>query len=102
VDDIVGGFVRRIATDPGFTGRMNLVKPGDFTIVELAERMFILLGSNLKLVFISLPLVDPKQRQLHITLAKAKLDWTPKGHLEKSPYAERQAQINLRRCMSLI
>ena len=51
-------------------------------MLELAEKVLQLVGSKSKLVFMLLPVDDPKQRQPDITLAKAKLDWTPKVNLE--------------------
>jgi UDP-glucuronate decarboxylase len=82
VDDMVEGFVRMMATERGFTGPVNLGNPGEFTMLELAEKVLMLVGSKSKLVFMPLPVDDPKQRQPDITLAKAKLDWTPKVILE--------------------
>jgi UDP-glucuronate decarboxylase len=82
VDDMVEGFVRMMATERGFTGPVNLGNPGEFTMLELAEKVLMLVGSKSKLVFMPLPVDDPKQRQPDITLAKAKLDWTPKVNLE--------------------
>jgi UDP-glucuronate decarboxylase len=82
VDDMVEGFVRMMATERGFAGPVNLGNPGEFTMLELAEKVLTLVGSKSKLVFMPLPVDDPKQRQPDITLAKAKLDWTPKVNLE--------------------
>lgn len=82
VDDMVEGFVRMMATERGFTGPVNLGNPCEFTMLELAEKVLTLVGSKSKLVFMPLPVDDPKQRQPDIMLAKAKLDWTPKVNLE--------------------
>jgi UDP-glucuronate decarboxylase len=82
VDDMVEAFVRMMATEHGFTGPVNLGNPGEFTMLELAEKVLTLVGSKSKLVFMPLPADDPKQRQPDITLAKTKLDWTPKINLE--------------------
>jgi UDP-glucuronate decarboxylase len=82
VDDMVEGFVRMMATERGFTGPVNLGNPGEFTMLELAEKVLTLVGSKSKLVFMPLPEDDPKQRQPDITIAKTKLDWTPKVNLE--------------------
>jgi UDP-glucuronate decarboxylase len=82
VDDMIEGFIRMMATEPGFTGPVNLGNPGEFTMLELAEKVLTLVGSKSKLVFMPLPIDDPKQRQPDITLAKAKLDWTPTVNLE--------------------
>ena len=82
VDDMVEGFVRMMATERGFIGPVNLGNPGEFTMLELAEKVLMLVGSKSKLVFMPLPVDDPKKRQPDISLAKVKLDWTPKVNLE--------------------
>ena len=82
VDDMVEGFVRMMATEHGFTGPVNLGNPSEFTMLELAEKVLTLVGSKSKLLFMPLPVDDPKQRQPNITLAKSKLDWIPTVNLE--------------------
>lgn len=82
VDDLIGGFIRLMNTEPGFTGPVNLGNPGEFTMLELAEKVIELTGSKSKLTFMPLPQDDPKQRQPNIELAKAKLGWEPKVNLE--------------------
>jgi UDP-glucuronate decarboxylase len=66
----------------GFTGPVNLGNPGEFTIMELAEKVIDFTGSSSELVFKALPSDDPTQRQPNITLAKEKLGWEPKVPLE--------------------
>lgn len=82
VDDLIEGFIRLMNTEPGFIGPVNLGNPGEFTMLELAEKVIELTGSKSKLTFMPLPQDDPKQRQPNIELAKAKLGWEPKVHLE--------------------
>lgn len=82
VDDMVEGFVRMMGTERGFTGPVNLGNPGEFTMLELAEKVLQPVGSKLKLVFMPLPEDDPKQRQPDIALATEKLGWSPKVNLE--------------------
>lgn len=77
VDDLVEGFVRLMGTSDEVTGPINLGNPGEFTMLQLAERVLALTGSSSKLVFRPLPQDDPKQRQPDITQAKAVLDWQP-------------------------
>ena len=63
----------------GFTGPVNLGNPGEFTMLELAEKVLALVGSKSKLTFMPLPQDDPRQRKPVIELAKAKLGgWEPK------------------------
>lgn len=82
VDDLIEGFIRMMATEKGVTGPINLGNPGEFTMLELAEKVIKLTASKSKLVFQALPTDDPKQRQPDITLAKQHLDWEPKINLE--------------------
>jgi UDP-glucuronate decarboxylase len=82
VDDLIEGFVRLMKTESGFTGPVNLGNPGEFTMLELAEKVIKSTGGKSKLVFESLPQDDPKQRQPNITLAKEKLDWAPQVSLD--------------------
>jgi UDP-glucuronate decarboxylase len=71
-----------MATEKGVTGPINLGNPGEFTMLELAEKVIQLTGSKSKLVFRDLPTDDPKQRQPDIRLAKENLGWQPKVNLE--------------------
>jgi UDP-glucuronate decarboxylase len=82
VDDLIEGFVRMMNTDKEITGPINLGNPGEFTMLELAEKIIKLTGSKSKLIFQPLPPDDPKQRQPDITLAKNHLGWEPKVNLE--------------------
>ena len=82
VDDLIEGFVRLMDTEQGVTGPINLGNPGEFTMLELAEKVIHLTASKSKLVFMPLPVDDPKQRQPDISLASDKLGWEPKVNLE--------------------
>uniref|UniRef100_UPI00389A4FF7 UDP-glucuronic acid decarboxylase family protein n=1 Tax=Thiobacillus sedimenti TaxID=3110231 RepID=UPI00389A4FF7 len=82
VDDMIEGFVRMMNSDDGFTGPVNMGNPGEFTMLELAERVLRLTGSKSKLAFHPLPTDDPKQRQPDISLARENLGWEPKVSLE--------------------
>jgi len=62
---------------------VNIGNPGEFTIKELAEKVIKMTKSKSKIVYMDLPLDDPKQRKPDITLAKQLLDWEPKVKLEK-------------------
>jgi UDP-glucuronate decarboxylase len=82
VDDLIEGFVRLMNTELGFTGPVNLGNPGEFTMLELAEKVIKHVGGKSKLAFHPLPQDDPKQRQPNISLVKEKLGWEPKVSLE--------------------
>jgi UDP-glucuronate decarboxylase len=81
VDDLVEGLVRLMDTDDDFTGPVNIGNPGEYTILQLAEKIIEQTGSSSKLLFKPLPQDDPLQRKPDITLAKQKLEWQPKVEL---------------------
>ncbi|PHQ28274.1 UDP-glucuronic acid decarboxylase family protein [Leeuwenhoekiella nanhaiensis] len=82
VDDLIEGFCRMMASEPGFTGPVNLGNSGEFTMLELAENVLDLVGSKSKLKFMPLPQDDPKQRKPDTSLAYEKLNgWESKVKL---------------------
>jgi UDP-glucuronate decarboxylase len=83
VDDLIDGFIRFFNSPDDFTGPVNLGNPGEFTILELAEKVISMTGSKSQIVFKPLPADDPRQRQPDITLAKQVLGWEPEVALEK-------------------
>lgn len=82
VDDLVDGMVKMMDTDDSFTGPVNIGNPGEFTILELAERVKDLTGSSSKIVFHPLPSDDPLKRKPQIELAQEKLNWSPTIRLD--------------------
>lgn len=83
VDDLIEVMIRMMATRDDFIGPVNTGNPGEFTMLELAQKIIELTGSRSKIVYRPLPGDDPKQRKPNITLAKEKLDWEPKIRLEE-------------------
>ncbi len=83
VDDLIEGMVRMMNTPPEITGPINMGNPGEFTMLELAQKVIKLTGSKSKLVFCELPKDDPARRKPDITKAKKILDWTPKVTLDE-------------------
>jgi UDP-glucuronate decarboxylase len=83
VDDLLEGMIRMMNTGDDITGPVNLGNPGEFTILELAELILKMTGSQSKLTFLPLPQDDPVQRQPDISLAREILDgWSPRVDLE--------------------
>ena len=78
VDDLIIAFQLLMDSDDGFTGPVNLGNPCELTILELADEIIKLNGSNSKVVFKPFPNDDPKQRKPDINLAKKRLRWEPK------------------------
>lgn len=83
VDDLIEAFFRLMDSPDDFTGPVNIGNPVEFRIIELAEKVIKLTDSKSKLVYEKLPDDDPIQRQPDINLAKEKLGWEPKIHLEE-------------------
>ena len=83
VDDLIEGLIRLMNTHDDVTGPMNLGKPGEFTILELAEKVIELSNSTSEMVFKKLPADDPMQRRPDITLARKILEWEPEVELEE-------------------
>jgi UDP-glucuronate decarboxylase len=75
VDDLLEGFVRLMASAE--ESPVNLGNPGEFTMVELAEKVRALTGSRSPLVHEPLPTDDPVRRRPDISRAVKILDWTP-------------------------
>jgi UDP-glucuronate decarboxylase len=82
VDDLIDGMIRLMDSSVDITGPINIGNPGEFTILELAERVLRLIGGKSQITFQPLPEDDPKQRQPEIRIAKEKLNWAPKVQLE--------------------
>jgi UDP-glucuronate decarboxylase len=77
VDDLVDGLIRLMDSPDHVTGPINLGKPVEFTMLELAERVVALTGSRSEIVFRHLPQDDPRQRQPDIARARELVDWEP-------------------------
>jgi UDP-glucuronate decarboxylase len=82
VDDMIDAFVRLMNSPDDVIGPVNVGNPGEFTILELAQKIIDLTGSHSELVFKPLPSDDPTQRCPNITVAREKLGWEPGIRLE--------------------
>lgn len=83
VDDLLRGLMSLMDSPDDFTGPVNIGNPGEFTILELAEKVIEMTGSKSKLVYHPLPADDPMQRQPDISLARKVLQWEPRIELEE-------------------
>ena len=81
-DDMIEGFIRFMNQDET-VGPINIGNPSEFTILELAEKVIKMTGSQSKIIHEILPSDDPKQRQPDITQAGKVLDWEPKYSLDE-------------------
>ncbi|MCA3242185.1 MAG: SDR family oxidoreductase [Rubrivivax sp.] len=83
VDDLVGGLIALMDSDDGFTGPVNLGNPGEFTILQLAQKVIELTGSKCTIVRQPLPSDDPMQRKPDLALATKALGWGPRTDLNE-------------------
>ena len=83
VSDLIEGMIRMMDTPDDFTGPVNLGNPGEFTMLELAEKVLQKIGGKSKIVYRPLPSDDPKMRRPDITVAKRELGWEPKITLDE-------------------
>jgi len=83
VDDLVEGFIKLMNSDSSIIGPINMGNPGEFTMIELAEKILKQTGSTSKLVHLPLPQDDPKQRRPDIKQAQQLLGWTLTVTLEQ-------------------
>jgi dTDP-glucose 4,6-dehydratase len=75
VSDLIDGIVRLAKSaehDP-----VNIGNPVEFTILECAQEVQALVGSDCEIVFQPLPQDDPTRRRPDITRAKTLLGWKP-------------------------
>ena len=81
VSDLVEGLMRLMNGE--HTGPINLGNPGEYTILELAQKIQGMVNPEAEIIFKPLPQDDPKQRQPDITRAKTYLGWEPSVPLEQ-------------------
>jgi dTDP-glucose 4,6-dehydratase len=79
VSDLIRGIVA--LAESNYHDPVNIGNPDEFTLLELAETVRELTGSQSEVVFEALPIDDPKQREPDITLARELLGWSPEVSL---------------------
>ncbi len=80
VSDLIDGIYR--LSQSNFHEPVNIGNPTEMTILEFAERIRRLTGSQSAIVKNPLPVDDPKQRRPDITRAREILGWEPRVSLE--------------------
>jgi dTDP-glucose 4,6-dehydratase len=85
VEDEVEGLVRLLMAPNAEDVHLpvNIGNPHELTVLEIAEKIIELSGSNSRILFEPLPEDDPKVRRPDITRAKQLLDWSPKISLDE-------------------
>lgn len=82
VSDLINGMIKMMEQDQ-FTGPVNLGNPTEYSMLELAQKIIELTGSQSRMVFQTLPKDDPVRRKPDITLAQERLNWSPQVGLEE-------------------
>src|SRR6266853_361361 len=80
VSDEIDGFVRLAKSSEHLP--VNIGNPDEFTILECAEHVLRVTGSESKISHEPLPQDDPKQRRPDVTKARQLLGWEPRIDLE--------------------
>lgn len=81
VSDLVEGLIRLSESEERLP--VNLGNPAELTILQFAEAIRKLMGSDLEMIFEPLPDDDPRKRRPDISKAKHLLGWEPKVSLEE-------------------
>ena len=81
VDDLIEGIVRLSSSQEHMP--VNIGNPNEFTILECAQAVLEITGSNSELRFESLPTDDPSRRRPDITKARTLLGWEPRIALKE-------------------
>ena len=76
VGDLIEGIYRLLMSD--YVLPVNIGNDDEISLLDFAKEIIKLTGTNQQIVFKSLPVDDPKQRQPDITKAKELLGWEPK------------------------
>jgi dTDP-glucose 4,6-dehydratase len=80
VSDLIDGIFRLALSD--FHEPVNIGNPAEMTILDFAQKILGLTGSQAQIVFKPLPVDDPRVRQPDISRAKRLLGWQPKVDFE--------------------
>lgn len=81
VDDQIRGLVALAESDVHLP--VNIGNPDEFTLLELAKAVIDVAESRSEIVFESLPVDDPQQRQPDISRARDLLGWEPQVDLRE-------------------
>jgi dTDP-glucose 4,6-dehydratase len=81
VDDLIDGICRFMKI--GFSGPLNLGTTYEFSVINLANKIIALTGSNSRIVHLPLSPDDPKRRRPDLSKAKRLLKWEPKVSFEE-------------------
>jgi dTDP-glucose 4,6-dehydratase len=97
VDDLVRGLIALAGSGEHLP--VNIGNPGEYTLLELAQKVLEATGATSEIVFEALPVDDPKVRQPDITRARQLLGWEPQVSLEDG--LRQMMQANPRESLSV-
>ncbi|MBA2614862.1 MAG: SDR family oxidoreductase [Actinobacteria bacterium] len=81
VDDLIRGFFLLVTSGEHLP--VNLGNPHEMSLLELAEAVIRVTGSQSEIVYEALPVDDPQVRQPDITRARQLLGWEPQVSLDE-------------------
>jgi dTDP-glucose 4,6-dehydratase len=81
VDDQIRGYIAMAESDVHMP--VNIGNPNEFTLLELAQTVIEVAGSESEIVYEALPTDDPQVRQPDITRARQLLGWEPEVELRE-------------------
>jgi len=81
IGDLIEGISKLLLSDYSYP--VNIGNPDEITILEFAEEIIKLTGTNQKIIYKELPKDDPTQRRPDIARAKEILKWEPKVSREE-------------------
>jgi UDP-glucuronate decarboxylase len=83
VDDLIAGFDALMHHSEPVSGPVNIGNPNEIQVGELAETILEMTGSKSRIVWMPLPVDDPRRRRPDITKARSILGWEPKISLKE-------------------
>jgi dTDP-glucose 4,6-dehydratase len=81
VEDLIRGLIALV--ESGEHMPVNIGNPEEFTLLELAEKVIEIWGTDSEIVYEALPTDDPKVRRPDITRARQLLSWEPDVGLDE-------------------
>lgn len=81
VSDLVDGIYRLACSD--YHDPVNIGNPVEMTVLQFAQMIKEITGSDSEIIFEALPTDDPKQRRPDISLARELLKWEPSVDVER-------------------
>lgn len=83
VEDMIEGLLVMMASPDDILGPVNLGTGEETTMLDLAQNIIALTGSQSEIVYLPAPPDDPKLRKPDLALAEALLSWAPTSSLNE-------------------